>query len=160
MRSIILLLIIWATSLNGTYSEMSHQDIFSKQDLECMTANVFYEARGEPLLGKKAVAQVTLNRLAKKEWGKSVCEVVYKKKQFSWTAKGHRAAPPGPPRLDSALVALEALATRRYSPHDPTGGATWFHSAQMRKPPWTRKLYVSARIGGHVFYTQGPKTMA
>ncbi len=55
---------------------------------QCMLKNIYHEARGEGVEGMKAVALVTLNRA--KQQNKTVCEVVYQRKQFSWTntAKG------------------------------------------------------------------------
>jgi spore germination cell wall hydrolase CwlJ-like protein len=47
--------------------------------LLCMAANIFFEARSEPLKGKLAVKDVTNNR------GSNTCKVVFARKQFSWT---------------------------------------------------------------------------
>ncbi len=50
----------------------------------CMAMAIFYEAQGEPLRGKQAVAEVVNNRSI--AWGMSTCEVVFQKGQFSWTS--------------------------------------------------------------------------
>src|ERR1700677_1873993 len=47
------------------------------RDLDCMTAAVYYEARGESAAGQAAVAQVVLNRVRHPAFPKSVCAVVY-----------------------------------------------------------------------------------
>ncbi|WP_246047693.1 cell wall hydrolase [Hankyongella ginsenosidimutans] len=44
--------------------------------LACMTAAIYYEARGEPAEGQAAVAAVVLNRMAHPAYPKSVCAVV------------------------------------------------------------------------------------
>lgn len=49
------------------------------QPLSCLSANIYFEARGESYKGKLAVKDVTLNR------GKNICKVVFARKQFSWT---------------------------------------------------------------------------
>ena len=58
---------------------------YTKNDVECLTRNIYYEAGVESRVGKFAVAHVTVNRLKTGYWGNSICKVVYAKKQFSWT---------------------------------------------------------------------------
>jgi spore germination cell wall hydrolase CwlJ-like protein len=55
-----------------------------KEDILCLTANLYFEARGEGVKGLKAVADVTLNRVKSKKYPSSVCKVVFQKSQFSW----------------------------------------------------------------------------
>jgi len=55
----------------------------------CMIENIIYESIGEGKIGMQLVAEVTLNRVDNQRYGKSpeeICEVVYQRKQFSWTA--------------------------------------------------------------------------
>src|SRR5690606_34324250 len=61
--------------------------------LKCLTQAVYYEAANEPTLGKRAVAQVVLNRLRHPAYPNSVCGVVYEGAsapvcQFSFTCDG------------------------------------------------------------------------
>ena len=49
--------------------------------LMCMALVIFSEARGEPLRGKQAVAEVVATRSI--EWNKDVCGVIYQKGQFT-----------------------------------------------------------------------------
>jgi spore germination cell wall hydrolase CwlJ-like protein len=58
---------------------------YTKNDVECLTKNIYYEAGVEDHRGKFAVGNVTINRLKTGYWGNSICKVVYAKKQFSWT---------------------------------------------------------------------------
>src|SRR5271167_713382 len=46
-------------------------------DLECLAENVYFEARGEPLEGQYAVAEVTLNRTWAQNFPHTICEVVH-----------------------------------------------------------------------------------
>ena len=55
---------------------------FAIQDDKCMASAIYYEARGEPLAGRKAVQEVILNR--SQATGKTVCAVVKERAQFSW----------------------------------------------------------------------------
>ena len=61
--------------------------------LKCLTQAIYYEAANEPLKGKRAVAQVVLNRLKHPAYPNSVCGVVYEGVnqpvcQFSFTCDG------------------------------------------------------------------------
>src|SRR5262245_60964762 len=63
--------------------------------LMCLARNGYFEARGEPVAGQFAVAEVTMNRKASRLFPRTVCEVVYQKNwdpirkrevaAFSWT---------------------------------------------------------------------------
>lgn len=55
----------------------------SEEDFDMLAQNVYHEARGESVQGRLAVAQVTLARIG--SHGDNVTDVVFKKKQFSWT---------------------------------------------------------------------------
>ena len=46
------------------------------EDLRCLAENIYHEARGEPLAGQYAVAEVTMNRVRSREFPNSVCAVV------------------------------------------------------------------------------------
>src|SRR5881227_4294028 len=64
-------------------------------DLRCLAQNVYFEARGEPVAGQYAVAEVTMNRKASGRYSDTVFGVVYQKNwdpirkryvgAFSWT---------------------------------------------------------------------------
>lgn len=118
-------------------------------DIECLARNIYHEARGEPLEGQIAVAQVTLNRVQSPGYHNSVCGVVYAHRQFSWTldkrkqvrdAKAWRAA------LDvSRAVLTKAVAL-------PEFAATHFHTKQV-KPRWAKTKTRVAVIGNHIFYS-------
>ena len=65
-------------------------------DLRCLAENIYFEARGEPLRGQYAVAEVTLNRVASPHFPDTICDVVHDTRwdsrrqrrvaHFSWTA--------------------------------------------------------------------------
>ena len=48
-----------------------------KKELDCMAANIYFEASTQERIGKIGVAQVTMNRVRSPEFPNSVCEVVY-----------------------------------------------------------------------------------
>ena len=116
-------------------------------EFKCMLKNIYHEARGEGVEGMQAVALVTLNRA--KQQDKTVCEVVYQRKQFSWTntAKGRNKPITG--NIDTVhAVASQAIAGVLT---DITSGATHYHTKRV-KPVWRRALDEVVVINNHIFY--------
>lgn len=116
-------------------------------EFKCMLKNIYHEARGEGVEGMQAVALVTLNRA--KQQDKTVCEVVYQRKQFSWTntAKGRNKPITGD--IDTVhAVASQAIAGVLI---DITSGATHYHTKQV-KPVWRRAFDEVVVINNHIFY--------
>ena len=54
-------------------------------ELGCLALNIYHEGRGESSKGQAAIAAVTMNRVRSKYYPDTVCEVVWQRKQFSWT---------------------------------------------------------------------------
>ena len=117
-------------------------------ELLCLAKNIYYEARGEPMHGKIAVAQVTLNRVTHRtEFQSSICGVVYAKHQFSWTMEPHRE-PRGPAWHEAQAVAKAVIIGTAYL---PSFKALYFHNLTVQ-PRWNRTKELVARIGNHIFY--------
>ena len=117
--------------------------------LMCLALNIYHEARGEPLDGQVAVAMVTMNRA---NWqASSICDVVYERKQFSWTHRVHNPSP----REPAAWARAKRVASRVLDGEhdDVTRGATHFHSRAVQ-PVWRHALKKTTTIGRHVFYVQ------
>jgi N-acetylmuramoyl-L-alanine amidase len=140
-------------ALRATYAR---QD--DRRSLACLARNVYFEARGEPLRGQHAVAEVTMNRKASGRYPDTVCGVVYQKNwdplrgryvgAFSWTEFDALPAPSGEQWLQARQIA-EAVYYRREPP--VLDGAMFFHATYI-KPDWAKTKKPLARIGGHVFY--------
>jgi spore germination cell wall hydrolase CwlJ-like protein len=142
------------------YAEASFLDIvplgdtnnYTDRDLFCMAKNIYHEARGEPTLGKYAVAQVTMNRVRDPRFRNTVCDVVFQPYQFSWANnKSVRwTRPSGPAWNESMEIAKDVLEE----------GATikgmedtlYFHATYVR-PNW-RNVRKVTKIGAHIFYNQ------
>jgi spore germination cell wall hydrolase CwlJ-like protein len=117
-------------------------------ELLCLAKNIYYEARGEPMRGKIAVAQVTLNRVTHRtEFQSSICGVVYAKNQFSWTMEKHRE-PRGAAWHEAQAVAKAVVVG---TAHLPGFKALYFHNLTVQ-PQWNRTKELVARIGNHIFY--------
>jgi spore germination cell wall hydrolase CwlJ-like protein len=122
---------------------------YTKNDLECLTKNVYYEARGEDTAGKFAVAHVTINRLKTGYWGNSICRVVYAKKQFSWTMAKKLPRPDSQAWAESEDIARKVLTGYRVR------GLTkslYYHATYINNPSWADSRAEAGRIGNHVFY--------
>jgi spore germination cell wall hydrolase CwlJ-like protein len=126
-------------------------------DIDCLTAAVYYEARGEPGEGQAAVAQVVLNRLRDAHFPKTVCGVVYQglaihECQFTFACNGATSAPREPGAWDRAKVVATRALDGYVTP--AVGGATHYHVASLGDI-WGARLVRVARIGQHVFYRRG-----
>lgn len=119
---------------------------------ECLANAVYFEARGEPLRGQLAVAEVVMNRAASGRYPASLCGVVAQPAQFSFVHRGRmpradRASEAWRRAVGVARVAAEGMAPRLL----PTS-CLWYH-ANYVSPSWGRRLAQSARIGLHIFYS-------
>jgi len=131
---------------------------FHRQSLTCLARNVYFEARGEPVAGQYAVAEVTMNRRASRRFPNTVCEVVYQKNwdplrgrlvgAFSWTEFDSLPDPAGDDWHRAQAIA-EAVYYQRYTPQ--LKGATHFHATYI-KPDWAKQKQRVAKIGRHIFY--------
>lgn len=130
----------------------------ASRDLDCLTTAVYFEARGEGVSGKRAVAQVVLNRARHPAFPNSVCGVVFQGAhrasgcQFSFACNGQMRQRRDPALWErSRQVAAAALAGYV----DATvGNATHFHATRVN-PGWSNTLVRVASVGNHVFYKFG-----
>lgn len=123
--------------------------------LRCLSQAVYYEAAVEPLEGRRAVAQVVLNRVRHPAYPKSVCGVVYQGSerrtgcQFSFTCDGSLLrAPMAGPWRQAQEVARAALAGYV---EKSVGTATHYH-ADYVLPKWAFQLAKIEQLGRHIFY--------
>lgn len=129
-------------------------DLDQQRALLCLTQAVYYEAGNEPMEGRRAVAQVVLNRMRHPAFPKSVCGVVYQGAgtrvcQFTFVCDG--ALYRQPARLawrEAEDVARAALAGYVEA---SVGEATFYH-ADYVAPRWAPLLAKVAQIGQHIFY--------
>jgi spore germination cell wall hydrolase CwlJ-like protein len=127
--------------------------------LGCLAAAIYHEARSEPEVGQRAVAQVVLNRVRHPAYPKTVCDVVLQGAlrvtgcQFTFTCDGSLARRPEPGAWNRAMnIAEDALAGRNSA---PVADATHYHTTAIR-PYWASSLTKVAVLGSHIFYAGGP----
>lgn len=140
----------------------SSGDIAPEQDVHCLALNIYFEARGEPEDGRRAVAHVVLNRVADRRWPNTPCDVIAQGWpeagplcQFSWYCDGRSDVP----RAGAHWRDATRLADMVYQglSRDPTGGAFWYH-ADYVAPWWSKHLQRGPKIGHHIFYRDPVKS--
>ena len=126
-----------------------------RRALLCLTQAIYYEAGFEPMSGRRAVAQVVLNRMRHPAFPKSVCGVVYQRNstpvcQFSFVCDGSldRRPEPGSWRIAQQLARPRPCPARSRNRSDrrPITMPTMSHRAGRRL---LAKIH---KIGAHIFY--------
>jgi hypothetical protein len=125
-----------------------------RRALLCMTQAIYYEAGFESLQGRRAVAQVVLNRMRHPAFPKSICGVVYQGArdpvcQFSFVCDGSLYRRPAlgawKEAEKTAAAAIDGFVERS------VGAATHYH-ADYVAPYWAPRLAKLTQIGAHIFY--------
>lgn len=130
--------------------------VFSKKEQRCLAIGIYFEARGEPVKGQAAVAQVILNRVKNPTYPNSICGVVYQNDhmrnrcQFSFTCDGI------PDRINSkkhwnTAVAVSSSVTAGKIWLKSIGSSTHYH-ADYVSPRWGPTMIRLTKIGRHIFY--------
>lgn len=149
-----------ASSINTTQPtvqisapEEKHIQI-SEEELNCLALNVYYESRGQDIVGQSAVAWVTINRANDERFPDDICDVVWQKNQFSWTKKRKHTLTPKEHKewkLAKRVANIVTIAYNNDINTDPTKGAIMFHSVKTH-PAWKKAYHKTVRIDGHIFY--------
>jgi len=134
-------------------------------ELYCLAQNIYFESGNQPKVGKVAVANTTMNRVANLSYPNTICKVVYQAKmkenwkgnlvpirhmcQFSWYCDGKSDMP-----TDSATW-MESIDIARLTIQgvffDVTEGATHYHNHYVY-PYWAEHLNETVVINDHTFY--------
>ena len=86
------------------------------------------ESRGESQEAQQAVAAITSNRVTNEEHSNTICKVVYKKKQFSWTSSKTK--------INDKVAFYNALRIAKN-----------YHNSNTFKRLHNRKFFNEARMG-------------
>jgi len=129
----------------------------SKSELKCLATAIYFEARGEPVKGELAVAQVVINRLKNPAYPKTICGVVYQNKdmrdacQFSFACDGIKDRITDMTSWRRAQELAKRVVSREDWWNPNVGSATHYH-ANYVKPRWARTMKKMDKIGHHIFY--------
>lgn len=124
---------------------------------QCLTEALYFEARGEPIAGQYAVAEVILNRVDADNYPDTICGVITQGTgrqfacQFTYTCDGRSEEMTD----EAAMHRLGHIARIMIddAPRDLTAGATHYH-ADWVNPRWASVYPQTAAIGIHQFYRQ------
>jgi spore germination cell wall hydrolase CwlJ-like protein len=123
---------------------------------KCLANAVYFEARGEPVRGQIAVAQVVMNRVFSPFYPKTVCEVVYQNAnrhnacQFTFACDG----------IPDIVTEPEAWARAKRIARDMLDGKLWMpevaksthYHAYWVRPSWVHEMRKMYKLGVHTFY--------
>lgn len=131
-------------------------EVFSEAEQKCLTAGIYFEARGEDVKGQAAVAQVILNRVRNPAYPDTICGVVYQNDhwrnrcQFSFACDGIRDRVASPAHWAMARdVGMAVTAGKIFIPE--VGSSTHYHATYVH-PRWAGTMEKMKKIGLHVFY--------
>tara|TARA_R110000764_G_scaffold84463_2_gene165156 strand:- start:42 stop:434 length:393 start_codon:yes stop_codon:yes gene_type:complete len=124
--------------------------------LVCLAMNVYHEARGEPVIGQYAVAQVVMNRVQSDRFPDDICKVIHQglhkgrhKCQFSWYCDGKSDKAYDELAWARSLIVADNVFSGRVL--DVTSGSTHYHALSV-KPYWSKEFKITATYGSHRFY--------
>jgi hypothetical protein len=141
--------------LSSSASAGPSSDAGEDHEIQCLALTIYYEARGEPQIGKLAVGHVVMNRARSGAFPGDVCDVVRdggqrrNRCQFSWYCDGISDRPRDAAALRESLQIARAIYEGCTA--DPSNGALFFHATTVR-PAWRKWAGRGVRIGGHMFY--------
>jgi len=123
---------------------------------KCLADAVYFEARGEPVRGQIAVAQVVMNRVFSPFYPDNVCGVVYQNArrhlacQFTFACDGVPNVVTEPDAwLRAKRIARDMLDGKLWMPD--VAKATHYHAYWVH-PDWVREMNKISHIGVHTFY--------
>ncbi len=123
---------------------------------KCLSDAVYFEARGEPLRGQMAVAQVVMNRVFSGYYPNNVCGVVYQNAnrhlacQFTFACDGIPDVVNEPDMWAQAKrIARDTLDGKIWLAE--VGHATHYHAYWVH-PSWVHEMKKMYKLGVHTFY--------
>ncbi|GLK78189.1 hydrolase [Methylopila jiangsuensis] len=123
---------------------------------QCLAEAIYFEARGEPVEGQYAVAQVVLNRVRSGYYPDTICGVVYQNKHRRNACQFSFACDRIADRVNNAHAWEVATRISRDVVQNgawlaEVGPSTHYHATYVR-PRWIRDMVKLDAIGRHIFY--------
>lgn len=144
-----------------------------KQQLACMTLNIYFEARNQASVdAMAAVGYTVMNRVKSRHYPQTVCDVVFQGKQdengnyvrhrcqFSWVCDGKSDTPNLQSSVErvawerSVIIAEKVL---NGTIKNPIGKSIMYHALYV-SPNWIDDYSKVEQIEDHIFYAAMPRT--
>ena len=125
------------------------------KEIVCLAEAIYFEARGEEIIGQIAVAEVILNRVNSSEFPNKICKVISEGEknlnacQFSYNCDGMLETIVEK-KIYKRILKISSVLYKGFA-SVLTDGAVFYHSNEVR-PSWANKLKKTAKIGRHHFY--------
>lgn len=132
-----------AAALGVTLTSTTGASSLGDGDVYLLARLVNGEARGEPYVGKVAVAAVVLNRVRSAYFPNTISGVVYQAGAFDCVADGQINLTPSSDSLRAARDAMNGW--------DPTGGCIYYYNPSTATSSWIWSREVRLSIGAHAF---------
>lgn len=138
----------------------------ARRERLCLAQAIYHEARGEPVKGQWAVANVVLNRVASKRYPSTICGVVFQNAdkgkyrcQFSFACdgrsdmggNGNRIVRESWVRANVMALAAYKQFQKGHRPQTLPATALYYHTLNV-SPNWSNSFQPVAAIGSHIFY--------
>jgi N-acetylmuramoyl-L-alanine amidase len=115
----------------------------SAQDMKIMANAVYGEARGEPYIGKVAVAAVILNRVQSSKFPNSVSGVIFQPGAFTAVSDGQIWLEPNEEAKKAVKDAINGM--------DPSGECLYYFNPKTATSKWIWSRPQVKTIGNHIF---------
>lgn len=132
-----------AMGISTSSAPGSTQGINANADEYLLARTIHGEARGEPYIGKVAVAAVVLNRTKSPSFPNSTAGVVYQPLAFTAVADGQINLTPNKDAINAARDAINGW--------DPTNGCLYYWNPVTATSKWIWSRTVTLKIGKHWF---------
>ena len=114
-----------------------------ESDVSLLAHCVYGEARGDPYVGKVAVAAVVLNRVRSSSFPNTISGVIYQEGAFTCVSDGQLYLTPDEDAYRAARDALNGW--------DPTYGCLYYYNPATAVSAWIWSREVRLTIGAHSF---------
>lgn len=116
---------------------------YTQKDIQLMANAVHGEARGEPYIGKVAVAAVIINRTKSPSWPNTPAAVIFEPGAFTAVSDGQIWLTPD---AESKRAVQDAI-----NGWDPTDGAVYYFNPNTATSAWIWTRPQIKKIGNHIF---------
>ncbi len=132
-----------AAALGITLGDSAQAASYNDSEVYTLARLVYGEARGEPYVGKVAVAAVVLNRVKSASFPNTISGVIYQAGAFDCVSDGQINKTPDSDAIRAARDAMNGW--------DPTGGCIYYYNPATATSAWIWSREVRLTIGAHCF---------